>query len=526
MAFCKTEEDLLSGLLQASLTAFPLSGAIALLFSKPLLPDNLTPKTNIKTIHLPGKSASLNTPVLGEVRKRWQDFSTQKLLTGEKNDWLALPLWSTRDRLAAVFAAEIQADAKISGFIDTLSLFVSFSEQVIQKLSSLRLAEKTLEHITSLYEAVETVSMREDPQKAIDLFAAYARALTGCEKVIFWLEAPPEPKAGKELGSFYAVKGKKIVFPEEVWRTSLLEAWSEIRHAPRPLIKEVEAGDPFQNKQGQLLCVPVGSRARCFGMLAALQLQDRYNVEVIIQTLSFLSELGAIAIERVMADHFAHKLLVIEEQDRIANEIHDSISQNLFSIVYGLDALHKKMIASIEPEQQQTLTMIRDLAAQTARELRSLIHRLSPRHRGDNAFLNEVGTYLDSLANLNGLSIDFQVEGREEFLNQSARWAFYRIIKEATSNAVRHGGCSKITVKLVMNPLYSNLEIMDNGRGFDVSLYSKPSKTGGKLGLVNIRELALTLKGRLNIESEIGKGTTVHCSVPATPPPSDPLPGQ
>ncbi|NMB34927.1 MAG: hypothetical protein GX989_01425, partial [Firmicutes bacterium] len=94
------------------------------------------------------------------------------------------------------------------------------------------------------------------------------------------------------------------------------------------------------------------------------------------------------------------------------------------------------------------------------------------------------------------------------------------------SNAVRHGGCSKITVKLVMNPLYSNLEIMDNGRGFDVSLYSKPSKTGGKLGLVNIRELALTLKGKLNIESEIGKGTTVHCSVPATPPPSDPLPGQ
>lgn len=474
-------------------------------------------------INLKGESEPLSFLILREVRDCWQEFSTRKMLTAEENDWFALPIWSFRERLAAVFIARVNAEAKIMDFISTLSLFITFSEQVMQGLSSLKLAEKNLQRIASLYEAVETISMREDPREVIDLFAAYARALTGCEKVIFWMERLPEPQAGEEPSSFYAVRGKKEIFPEEQWRASLLQAWSEIRDAPRPLIQEIEIDDYFQSGRGQLVCVPVRSRARCFGMLAALQPQDRHNVEEIIQTLSFLAELSAVSIERNMADLFADKLLVIEEQNRIANEIHDSISQNLFSIVYGLDALHKKMIF-LKPEQRETLATIRGLAAQTARELRLLIYRLSPRHRGDDTFLKEVKVYLDGLANLNAISIDFQVKGREEFLNQAMRRAFYRMIKEATGNAVRHGNCSEITVELEMSPFGSNLKIMDNGRGFDVSLYSEPANTDGKLGLVNMRELALALQGILNIESEIGKGTIVHCTVPTAPLPDKVLP--
>lgn len=511
----KDEKKILSALLQASVSTFPLSGATILSFARPLTPANLTFGTKFEVISLQGSSKPLNLPFMQEVKGRWQEFSTQEMLVGEKNNWLALPLRSFGEKLTAVFIIEVHAGTKIMEFVDTLSLFVSFSEQVLQGLSSLRLAEKNLQHITSLYEAVEMISMQEDPQDVIDLFAVYARALTGCEKVIFWVEGPPGPQAGEKLGSFYAVKGKKMVFPEDEWRTSLLQAWSEMRNTPRPLIKEVETGSPSRNEKGLLVCVPVKTRARCFGMLAALEFLDRYDVEEVIQTLSFLAELGAISIERSMADLFTDKLLLIGEQNRIANEIHDGISQNLFSIVYGLDAFHKKTTFLIKPEQRKTLATIRDLAAQTARELRQLIHRLSPRHREDDTFLKEIRAYLNSMARLNNLSVDFQVSGREEYLNQTMRWAFYRMIKEATGNAVRHGECSEIIVELEMNPFSSDLKIVDNGRGFDVSLYNKPSNTSGKLGLVNMRELALTLRGTLNIKSKKGKGTIVHCSVPA-----------
>lgn len=512
----KNEEDILLSMLQACESTFPLSRATVLLFAEPLPPGILTPEAKVKMINQKGEAEPLSFLILQEVKDRWQKFSTQKMLMAQDKSWFALPVWSFRERLAAVFIANVNAEVNIMDFISTLSLFITFSEQVMQRLSSLKLAEKNLKHISSLYEAAETISMREDPQKVIDLFAAYARALTGCEKVIFWMEKVPEQSAGEETSSFYAVRGKKGIFPEEQWQASLLEAWSEIHDAPRPLIQEIEIDDYFRGGRGQLVCVPVRSRARCFGMLAALQPQDRHNVEEIIQTLSFLAELSAVSIERNMADLFADKLLVIEEQNRIANEIHDSISQNLFSIVYGLDALHKKMIF-LKPEQREILTTIRSLAAQTARELRLLIYRLSPRHRGDDTFMKEVKTYLDGLANLNAISIDFQVKGREEFLNQAMRRAFYRMIKEATGNAVRHGNCSEIAIKLEMSPFGSNLKIMDNGRGFDVSLYSVLTDTDGKLGLVNMRELALSLQGTLNIESEIGKGTIVRCSVPTAP---------
>ncbi len=511
----KYEKDILSGLLKACLSIFPLSGATVLLFNKPLHPAFLTPGEIFKTINLKEEPEPLGVHILKEVRDCWQDFSTQKMLTGRKKDWLALPIWSFRERLAAVFVAKVREESKIMDFVNMLSLFISFSEQVIQGLSSLKLAEKNVQRIASLYEAVEMISMREDPQKAIDLFAAYARALTGCEKVIFWMEKPLDSQIDKGPGYFYAVRGKRGIFPEEQWREVLLQAWSEIRVTPRSLILEIQTDDFSRGGKGQLVCVPVVSRARCFGILAALQPQDQHDVEDITQILSFLAELSAVSIERSIADFFDDKLLVIEEQNRIANEIHDSISQNLFSIVYGLDVLHKKAVF-LELEQQEVLGTIRKLAAQTARELRLLIYRLSPRHRGDNTFMNEVKTYLDGLANINSIAIDFQVTGREEFLNQTTCRAFYRMIKEATGNAVRHGKCLNITVELEMSPFGANLKIIDDGRGFDVSFYNKPVNSDGKLGLINMRELALSLQGTFNIESESGRGTVVHCSVPTS----------
>ncbi|MDO9536175.1 MAG: histidine kinase [Bacillota bacterium] len=397
--------------------------------------------------------------------------------------------------------------------IQTFSRLYFILKEQSQKLQlQQRQAEKTLEHISSLYEVVETITSRDDPREIIDLFAAYAKALTGCEKVIFWMENLRCKKTGEEHNFIYTVRGDRSFFPDDLWQANLLQAWSEIKEYRRVVIGDIK--DYSRGVNGQLICVPVKSRSCCFGMLAALQSQKLPNLDEIMPTLSFLADLCAISIERNMSEQFTDKLIVIEEQNRIANEIHDSISQNLFSMVYGLDVIVRK-VDYLAVEHREILTTIRDAASQTAKELRLLVHGLSPRHRGDDTFVQEVRTYLDGLASLNNVSIDFQITGKEEFLNPAMRRAFYRIIKEATGNAVRHGKCSEIKLDLEMSPFGSNLKIADNGKGFDVSLF-KEIDENSKLGLVNMRELTFSLQGVFTIDSKIGEGTVITCSVPVS----------
>ena len=512
----KREKDVFSSLLSSCESVFPFKKTAVLYLEESVPPDSLTPGHPIEIISTHNRRGKrfFDPSALAEVRDRWQEFSPQKnIIVGENKDWIALPIWRGGERLMAVFMAWIKPGVNIKKFPGELLLFLYFTEQVIQSLLSLKQTEKTLHHLSSLYEAVETITSRSDIREVIDLFTAYTKAMTSCDKVVFWIDELDLPEGEGEQKSIYTVKGKRSILPEKAWREEILQAWSQVKESTEPLVQLI--GEEGKEETGQLICVPVKSRSRCFGMLAGLQSKKTYNVEDIIQTLSFMADLSAISIERNMAELFADRLLVIEEQNRIANEIHDSVSQNLFSIVYGLEALTRE--ESLSPQYRERLDNIRDVAAQTAKELRLLIYRLSPRHRGDDTFIKELESYLEGLGNLNQVSIDFEVSGKEEYLNPAMRKAFYRIIREATGNAVRHGEGDAIKVELDMTPFGSNLIIKDNGKGFNVDIYSDKEGSHKKLGLVNMRELALSLGGSLTIDSKEEEGTLVKCNIPTSP---------
>ena len=510
----KRDEDILKLLTKVSNFVFPFEETAVLCLDEPLFPNSSQPFGSYRLIQDNDgvRNVFFDRKVIAEVRDRWQEFFTPGgMIKGTDRHWIAIPIRLEKKKIVAIFLGQLKDSAKLDKFPGNLSLFIQFTEQVIQSLQSLKQTEETLYHLSSLYEAVDTISGRENPRGTMDLFSAYARKLTNSEKVIFWMDQAGEGEF--QYNSVYSVKGKSDAFPEEYWQGALLRAWTEIRENPKPFVQTLEgAGGEYL---GQMICVPVKSRSRCFGVLAALQARQRYNIEEILQKLTFLSELSAITIERNMAELFSDKLLVLEEQKRIANEIHDSISQNLFSIVYGLQSAVKQA-DRLSPELQEQLSTIQDVAARTAKELRVLIYRLSPRHRGDDTFMSEVRAYLDGLANINNTVIDFNVEGTEEFLNPSMRKAFYRIIREATGNAIRHGKCGKINISLEMSPFASKLTISDNGKGFNLSKGDEDGQRGG-LGIINMKELAHSLQGNFNIVTAPGEGTVVNCSVPTSP---------
>lgn len=202
--------------------------------------------------------------------------------------------------------------------------------------------------------------------------------------------------------------------------------------------------------------------------------------------------------------------LIKEEQKRIASEIHDGVSQRLFGVVSAAYALKVDTKFSEERIREQ-LELISESANKAMQELRLIIYGLYYRQETRNSFFQNVTEYLKDAAHLNSQDIDVELNGDEKKLNISMKRGIFRIIKEATGNAIRHGQCTQIYVRLEVDGSSSNLIIQDNGQGFD---YKAIGNKGWGLGLRNIEGLVTSLQGNFLIESGEGKGTSIRITIP------------
>jgi signal transduction histidine kinase len=383
-------------------------------------------------------------------------------------------------------------------------LFARLSKNVseaYEKLSDThKSTERLLDHISDLYQALESFSMGENPRQSAGLLATYATKLTGSragfcyiaqnEYDYLWETADPD-------GILAYYKRKEL---DDLWK---LIKKGQTRIYRLPLEHNI-----LEN--WEIVFVPLQSETLFFGLLGYVMYAGDKNYENESRALMYLSELVAAVMERQKAEDLSSRLMVVEEQNRIANEIHDGVSQQLFSVVYALHAISQKKGTIQERDVQKQLSLIKKTANQAAKDLRASIYRISPNKRGEQVFLAGVSSYLEDLAKLNNIKVEFIPEGSEESLSPAMRKALYRIIREATSNAIRHGKCEAIKVFLKMSTVRVSLQIIDNGKGFVVD----DQKYQNGLGLVNMRSLMATFNGSFTVDSYPGSGTIITCVAP------------
>jgi len=360
--------------------------------------------------------------------------------------------------------------------------------------------ERSLQHISSLYQALEAFSVQEDKAHLAHLLAAYAQKLCNCPAACLLLR----PEAGSQREPVLAVCAPDGPSPRVNWAGVMQRIWAHVEPGVFTATT-LPAGE-----SGRLLAVPVRSTGECFGLLGCLVLPDDETGPQREKALGFLANLGGIALERRKTEQLWGRLLVSEEQNRIANEIHDGVMQHLFSIAFAAHALSEKHAHLQDGDVQQKLALVKNAANQAARELRASIYRLSPCRRGEQVFVAGLASYLESMAELNGIEVDFRPEGSEEAVSPALRKALYRIVREATANAVRHGKCTRIQVMLKMAPGKVVLQVKDDGQGFAVG-----REAPGGLGLTNMRNLMASFGGGFSVDSAPGRGTRVTCVVPA-----------
>ncbi|MBP3961821.1 sensor histidine kinase [Paenibacillus lignilyticus] len=219
-----------------------------------------------------------------------------------------------------------------------------------------------------------------------------------------------------------------------------------------------------------------------------------------------------------MAIQIESERFLIEERNRIAEELHDRVSQHLFGIIYAIQSMKGDCNGMNDDRTQEQMQEIQEAALAASRELRASIYNLSSREsdKNDNAsWISIVQSHLANQAKLNGVEIRFHAPNSDDRLSINHQKALYRMILEGVGNAIRHGASSRITIHLTVEPRIVKLSIEDNGRGFNPWLI-KPSKPDSGFGLSNMRTLAASLGGKFGISTKQGSGTVIRVLLPIT----------
>jgi len=198
---------------------------------------------------------------------------------------------------------------------------------------------------------------------------------------------------------------------------------------------------------------------------------------------------------------------VIEERQRLARELHDAVSQQLFAIAMTTAAI--KRMVTLHPERAaQQIELVEEMAAAAQAEMRALLLHLRPATLQDKSLREAVYELLEELSQKQALSISWEIEevldlptGIEDHL--------FRILQEALSNILRHARAKTIFVKLFTLQGQVRLRIVDDGIGFDPEDEKLTS-----YGLSSMRERVNEVGGALDIYSAPGKGTQIEVRIP------------
>jgi two-component system NarL family sensor kinase len=200
-----------------------------------------------------------------------------------------------------------------------------------------------------------------------------------------------------------------------------------------------------------------------------------------------------------------------EERQRIAIELHDSMSQHLVGLLMGLAALSKRLDA--DPAGRAIADEMAKLTMQAAQETRVLSYLMNASGKERENFDVSVQRFVEGFGRRAGLSVTFEAEGRLNRIGAATRHAIFRVVQEAMSNVYRHAHATKVAVKLVSREGVLTASIADDGcdvrRGAEVGENAPPLG----VGIPGMRVRVEQLGGHLEV-TFAAEGTTVVASVP------------
>ncbi len=304
----------------------------------------------------------------------------------------------------------------------------------------------------------------------------------------------PLPVGGQGITAWVAAHGETLLVPD-------VSADSRYLYWPDAPDTRAELVIPFTTKGGVIGVLNLES-----SRLDAFDTSDVTVLESIVRQ-------AAIAIENARLFEQAQQLAVIQERQRLARDLHDSVTQALYGVTLYAEATARQLSVD-RPDLPRAVDHLQELQAtaqEALREMRLLIYELRPSVLADVGLAAALQMRLESVETRSGLQVNYTVENEPIQLPQRVESGLYRIAQEVLNNVLKHAAAQSITVSLCRAEEAVILEIMDDGAGFDMAA----AREQGGLGLAGMQERAAEINGRLTIDSKPGQGTRVRIEVAA-----------
>ncbi len=327
----------------------------------------------------------------------------------------------------------------------------------------------------------------------------------------------------------YIAKARGISPREEQLRFPATEGiLATAMHGANPVISNIPADDPELGRLArirecqQVIAVPLRAGFESYGLLllgsseADLYTSDFRDLLMAICNQAVLALQNARLYQNLMEEK--DRLVTVEEDARkkLARNLHDGPTQTIAAIAMRLNYI--RLLVERDPERSiQELQQLEDLARMTTKEIRQMLFTLRPLILESQGLVAALEQLRQKHQETNTLPFHLEAERDvDHLLSKDAKGAIFYIVEEASANARKHAEAKNLWVRLYQRGMSVVAEVEDDGKGFDVAAMEADYASRGSLGLINLRERAVLVKGKTVVTSAPSKGTKVTVTVPVS----------
>jgi signal transduction histidine kinase len=373
-----------------------------------------------------------------------------------------------------------------------------------------RVADRTRE-LLAMYEVMAIASQSLDLETTLD--RTLERVLEAVDSDIGTIHLLDDEEETLHLAAERGVPTGFIDLIRTMPAREGLDGWV-IQHGEPLLVHDISS-DPrldarLRAAPFRYVGVPMRAGGRALGVLSTLReaAQPQFGAEEVALIASLADRVGAV-VESSQLRARAEQAAVLEERHRLARELHDSVTQSLYSATLMAETGQLATGAGDMDVVGNCLARLGDVTQQALKEMRLLIYELRPPELEQEGLIGALQQRLDAVEARAGTEARLLTQGEIE-LDVSQEEALYRIALEALNNILKHASATAVTVRVFAEGQSVCLEVADDGRGFAPQAVADK----GGMGLVTMRERAERMGGRLTIQSAPGEGTEVRVEVP------------
>ncbi len=439
--------------------------------------------------------------------------------------WLGVPL-AVNDRvIGLVSLSSREPDAYTPHHVRLATAIASQAALAVEKARLYRQAQEEARKTAALARIASSVALAEPLDTILRGLAQSVVEATGAEAsaVVLTEGDPPRPRYAGAHGlpdDYGPAMAEAVRRGGPVFSMAALEAGQPLvlRDVWPALLARPELA-PIHRFYREvtwdtIVSTPLIARGRPLGTLTCYYRSDRQPDAEAIAFQSAIADQAAVAVENARLFAEAQQRAVLEERSRLAQDLHDSATQTVFSV--GM--LARAALAQHSQGSAQlgaTLERVAALAQDALLEMRALLFELRPETLAEQGLDAALARLVELFRPRTSMAIRYHGEAAPR-LAPDTELAVFRIAQEALGNAVKHAEAGAAELRLTVEPGALRVTVRDDGCGFDPAAPVVPSADGrrGGEGLRSMRERAVAAGLQLQIASEPGAGTTVAIAAP------------